>query len=139
MADVKRIEALASLLANSGRVGQVRAALELVDVGGPQAEQALLSALSNGDEHSRATTVMALAKLKSQAAVGRLEQMLKGNAFGFGKDSSAEVRQSCAFALGELANRKSVKALEIAAGRDEDTMVRAECESTLERLGAPVR
>ncbi|AGY58238.1 HEAT repeat domain-containing protein [Gloeobacter kilaueensis] len=139
MADVKRIDALASLLANSGRIGQVRAALELVDIGGPQAEQALLSALNNGDEHSRATTVMALAKFKSQTAVGRLEQLLKGNAFGFGKDPSPEVRQSCAFALGELGNRKSIKALEIAASRDEDSLVRSECQDVLARFGAAVR
>lgn len=139
MADIKRIETLASLLANSSRMGQVRAALELVEIGDPQAERALLSALSNGNDHSRATTVMALAKLKSEAAVGRIEQMLKGNTFGFGRDSSPEVRQSCAFALGEMGSRKSIKPLEIAALRDEDEQVRAECQASLERYGIPVR
>lgn len=139
MADQKRIDALASLLANSSRVGQVRAALELADMGGPQVEQALLSALSNGDDHSRATAVMALTRLGAHSAVGRFEQMLKGNSlFGFGKDRSAQVRQSCAFALGQLNDRRSIKALEAAAGRDEDPEVQQEAREALERLGVTV-
>jgi len=139
MPDQKRIDALASLLANSSRVGQIRAALELVDMGGPQVEQVLLSALNNGDDHSRATTVMALTRMKSKAAVARFEQMLKGNAlFGFGKDRSPQVRQSCAFALGELGERRAVRALEVAAERDEDPEVRQEARSALERFGVAV-
>lgn len=138
MADQKRIDALATLLANSGRVGQVRAALELSDIGGPQVEQVLLSALVNGDEYSRATTIMALTKTRSKLAAARFEQMLRGNVFGFGRDSSAQVRQSCAFALGELGERRSLKPLEIAAERDEDPEVRQECQAALQRFGAIV-
>lgn len=136
MADQKRIDELGSLLANSSRVGQVRAALNLADIGGLQAEQALISALGNGDDHSRATAIMALARLKCVAAAPRLEQMLKGDFLGFRKDRSAQVRQSCAFGLGEIGERRSIKALEIAAERDEDTEVRQESQTALARLGA---
>jgi HEAT repeat protein len=136
MADQKRIEALGTLLANSGRVGQIRAALELSDIGGSQVEQVLLSALTNGDEHSRATTIMALTKIKSKLAVPIFEQMLGGKVFGFGRDSSPQVRQSCAFALGELGERRSLKTLEASAERDEDPEVRQECQAALQRFGA---
>ncbi|WP_287127604.1 HEAT repeat domain-containing protein [Candidatus Cyanaurora vandensis] len=134
MADEKRVEEMAALLAGGDRMGQIRAALDLVRLNTPQAQQALISALSNTSDHSRACTAMAIGKLRLGGAVPMLVRMLKGNQFGFFRDRSAEVRQTVTFALGEIGGVAAIKALQMAHEKDTDEAVRTEATQALEKL-----
>ncbi|WP_218081516.1 HEAT repeat domain-containing protein [Anthocerotibacter panamensis] len=135
MADEKRIEDLAALLGGGGRVGQIRAALDLVRINTPAGHQVLISALANASDHSRACATMALGKLKLTGAVPTLAKVLKGNPLGFFKDRSPEVRQTAAFALGEIGGPLAIKGLQAAHERDEEQSVREEAAQALEKLG----
>jgi HEAT repeat protein len=130
----KRIEELQALLAGSNRVGQIRAALDLVNVGNQQAEDTLISALGNSNEHSRACAAMALGKMGSVRAVPRLEKLLQGNTFThFFRERSPEVRQTIAFVLSQIGQPSSVAALEYAVQNDESEEVRTEAKTALEK------
>jgi HEAT repeat protein len=130
----KRTEELQALLAGSNRVGQIRAALDLVNVGNQQAEDILISALGNSNEHSRACAAMALGKMGSARALPRLEKLLQGNAFAhFFRERSPEVRQTIAFVLGQIGQPSSVAALQYAAQNDEVEEVRIEAKTALEK------
>jgi HEAT repeat protein len=130
----KRIEELQALLAGSNRVGQIRAALDLVNVGDQQAENILISALGNSNEHSRACAAMALGKMGSVRALPRLEKLLQGNTFAhFFRERSPEVRQTIAFVLSQIGQPSSVAALKYAAQNDESEAVRIEAKAALER------
>jgi HEAT repeat protein len=135
MAEEKRIEDLSALLGGGDRVGQIRAALDLVRVNTPQGNQVLISALNNASDHSRACAAMALGKLKVMGSVPTLARMLKGNQLGFFKDRSPEVRQTAAFSLGEIAGPVAIKALQVAYEKDEAPEVRKEAAQALSRLG----
>jgi HEAT repeat protein len=131
----KRIEELQALLAGSNRVGQIRAALDLVNVGDQQAENILISALGNSNEHSRACAAMALGKMGSVRALPRLEKLLQGNTFAhFFRERSPEVRQTIAFVLSQIGQPSSVAALKYAAQNDESEEVRIEAKAALQRL-----
>jgi HEAT repeat protein len=131
----KRIEELQALLAGSNRVGQIRAALDLVSVGNQQAENILISALGNSNEHSRACAAMALGKMGSVRALPRLEKLLQGNTFAhFFRERSPEVRQTIAFVLSQIGQPSSVAALKYAAQNDESEEVRIEAKAALQRL-----
>jgi HEAT repeat protein len=130
----KRIEELQALLAGSNRIGQIRAALDLVNLGSPKAEDVLISALGNSNEHSRACAAMALGKMGSIRALPRLEKLLQGNAFThFFKERSPEVRQTIAFALGQIGQPSSVSTLKYIAQNDESEEVRSEAMAALEK------
>ncbi len=130
----KRIEELQALLAGSNRVGQIRASLDLVNVGDQQAESILISALGNSNEHSRACAAMALGKMGSVRALPRLEKLLQGNTFAhFFRERSPEVRQTIAFVLSQIGQPSSVAALKYAAQNDESEVVRIEAKAALER------
>ncbi len=130
----KRIEELQALLAGSNRIGQIRAALDLVNVGNQQAEDILISALGNSNEHSRACAAMALGKMGSLRALPRLEKLLQGNALThFFRERSPEVRQTIAFVLGQIGQPSSVAALKYVAQNDESEEVRSEAKASLER------
>jgi HEAT repeat protein len=135
MADEKRVEELGALLSGGDRVGQIRAALDLVRLNSPQTQQILVSALANASDHSRACAAMAIGKLKLMGAVPALVRALKGNQLGFFKDRSAEVRQTIAFALGEIGGDLAIKSLKVAHEKDEAESVRQECAQALEKLG----
>jgi len=62
MADEKRMEDMAALLAGSDRVGQIRAALDLVRINNSSAHQVLISALNNTSDHSRACAAMEIGR-----------------------------------------------------------------------------
>ncbi len=131
----KRVEEFQALLAGSNRVGQIRAALDLVSLGNQQAEDILISALGNSNEHSRACAAMALGKMRSVRALPRLEKLLQGNAFAhFFRERSPEVRQTIAFVLSQISQPSSIPALKYAAQNDESAEVRTEAEAALERL-----
>jgi len=136
MADEKRVEEFAALLSGGDRVGQIRAALDLVRLNTPKAHQVLISALNNNSEHSRACAVMAIGKLRLMGAVPTLTRVLKGNQLGLFKDRSPEVRQTAAFALGEIGGPVAVKALHSAYTKDESEEVRNEAHQALSKLGA---
>jgi HEAT repeat protein len=130
----KRIEELQALLAGSNRIGQIRAALDLVNVGNQQAEDILISALGNSNEHSRVCAAMALGKMGSTRAQPRLEKLLQGNALThFFREHSPEVRQTIAFVLGQIGQPSSVAVLKYVAQRDESEEVRSEAKAALER------
>lgn len=139
MAEEKRVEELAALLSGSDRVGQVRAALDLVRLNNYAAHQVLCSALNNVSEHSRACAAMGVGKLRLMGAVPSLVRVLKGNAIGLFRDRSPEVRQTAAFALGEIGGPVAVKALHHAYEKDEQESVRTEAHQALTKLGALVR
>ncbi len=134
--DKKSLQELTALLSSGDRMGQIRAALDLADQNTQVAQQALISALNNSSEHSRACAVMAIAKIRLMGAVPTLVRQLKGNQLGFFKDRSAEVRQAVAFALGEIGGPLALKTLQFARERDEAEVVRVECTQALEKLGA---
>lgn len=133
MADEKRMEDMVALLAGSDRIGQIRAALDLVRINNSSAHQVLISALNNTSDHSRACAAMAIGKLRLSGATSTLVRMLKGNGLGFFRDQSPEVRQTVAFTLGEIGGTICVKALQVAAERDESESVRAEAAQALEK------
>jgi len=93
----------------------------------PRAQDAVLQALQDTEEHVRWSTVAALSTVRDAAAVDPLSHALL-------EDASADLRAGAADALGEIASPRALAALQRALG-DEAVEVRQSVVEALGRIG----
>ncbi|MEJ2110825.1 MAG: HEAT repeat domain-containing protein [Acidobacteriota bacterium] len=105
-----------------------RAAIELGNLGVPQAVQPLLEALEDPDDFVRNFAARSLGKLKAESAVEPLIRAIK--------DENLLVRRSAVESLGGIGDRRAVKPL-LDAMRDGTDIMRRAAMEALGRIGAP--